>query len=190
MDKKYEISLSYANSNDELSLADPFGPTLRSIFQNSQFSLVLYTKEYKRGQFAPVELREIIKKAEEEQANNFFLIKADDSPIEETQLQDAYYISLNPSHFKTKEEVQKKVEEIVRKNIKTCMIKRTIQDNIDGRNIFRLGFYHDLKNIFNLFVALTQRPRKSRKRVCDMSKSGSFDSILNGNTIYEQDMKR
>lgn len=156
MDKKYEyeIALSYANGNDELSeiisheldctfdkaffkdklrmdelsMADPFGSTLRSIFQNSRFSLVLYTKEYKKGQFAPIELKEIIKKAEEEKSNNFFIIKADDSPVEEKELQDAYYITLNLCHFKTKEEVQQKIEEIVHKNIKPCMIKRSIQD--------------------------------------------------------------
>ena len=166
MDKKYEIALSYANGNDELSdiisyeldctfdkaffkdklrmdelsLADPLGPTLRSIFKNSRFSLVLYTKEYKKGQFAPVELREIIKKAEEERENNFFIIKADDSPIEETQLQDAYYISLNPNLFKTKEDVQKKVEEIVQKNIKTCMIKRSIKDKKEN-NKYKLNIH-------------------------------------------------
>lgn len=166
MDKKYEIALSYANSNDELSeiisyeldctfdkaffkdklrmdelsLADPFGPTLRSIFQNSRFSVVLYTKEYKIGQFAPVELREIIKKAEDEKENNFFIIKADDSPVEDAQLQDAYYISLNPNLFKTKEEVRKRVEEIVQKNIKTCMIKRSIQDKKED-NKYKLNIH-------------------------------------------------
>lgn len=166
MDKKYEIALSYANGNedlakiisdeldstfskaffkdrlrtDELSVADPFSQTLRSIFQNSRFALVLYTKEYKKGQFAPVELTEIIKKADDEKLNNFFIIKADDSPVEEKELQDAYYITLNPHHFNTEEEIQQKVSEIVQKNIKMFMIKRSIQDKKED-NKYKLNIH-------------------------------------------------
>lgn len=166
MNKKYELALSYANDNhelseiisneldatfdkaffkdtlrvDELSVADPFGATLRNIFRNSRFSLILYTEEYKKGQFAPMELREIIKKAEEENSNNFFIIKADDSPVEEEMLQDAYYITLNPDHFKTKEEVRERAEEIVQENIKTCMIKRSIQNKKEA-NKYQLNIH-------------------------------------------------
>lgn len=154
MDKKYEIALSYANGNDELaevisneldftfdkaffrdklrkdelSKADSFVATLIRIFKNSRFAVVLYTEEYKKGMYAPVELKEIIDKSKHENLNNFFIIKADDSIIEEKEIKGAYYITLIPHDFNSMEEIHQRVSEIVQENIKTVMIKRSVGD--------------------------------------------------------------
>lgn len=171
MNKKYLIALSYANSNEglagivseeldntfdkaffkdtlrreELSVADPFENTLGTIFQNSLFAVVLYSEEYKTGEYAPKELEEIINKAKKEKSNNFFIIKVDDSQVEIKELPNPYYITLNPCDCKTEEETRQKVSEIVQENIKTYLIKWSVLNKKeDGK--YKLNIHTVLDN--------------------------------------------
>lgn len=134
---KYEIALSYAHKNQniadlvayeltnifsdvffqdnkskhELSHANNFKIKLQEIFKNSNYAVIIYSKEYKEAIFTLVELDEIITKKYDKGNNKFFIINLNDIDISDSPIKDLFYLNLNVNDNKITPEIESKIKE-------------------------------------------------------------------------------
>lgn len=134
---KYEIALSYAHKNQniadlvayeltnifsdvffqdnkskhELSHANNFKNKLQEIFKNSNYAVIIYSKEYKEAIFTWVELDEIITKKYDKGNNKFFIININDIDISDSPIKDLFYLNLNVNDNEITPEIESKIKE-------------------------------------------------------------------------------
>lgn len=156
MEKKYKIAISYSHKDtkiaeviqaevknifgdrffmdfhrpEELADASAFTRKLQNAFRTSDYSLVLYSKNYKSGAFTSVEWEAILDKAYQEDPPHFFIINVNDCKLPEDALEEYTYILLDVSNTKNGEwkidsKLRKKIQDIIHHNIKKAMISHS-----------------------------------------------------------------
>ncbi len=169
--KTYEIALSYAHKDSKIArmigeeldfifarkffmdvlrpeaiaIANSFRETLKGIFRNSNYAVVLYSSNYSEGKFTPLELQEILKKREPGKEAQFFIINMDDCRKIDDDIYDHIYSILNvygdtAAGDCTKmefcqpnwEAVRDQIYDIVHNSIKRKMIIQTISQKERG----------------------------------------------------------
>lgn len=159
MDKEYKIAISYSHMDmkiaeliqsevknifaeryfmdsrrpEELADASAFKRKLQNIFRSSDYSLVLYSKNYKNGTFTSVEWETIQDKAYQEKPPHLFIINLNDCELPESTLDEYTYISLNIPNTENDEleidtTIRKKIHDIIHDSIKNAMICHSIAE--------------------------------------------------------------
>ncbi len=121
MDKKYEIALSYAHLDweianmigkqldfifsdsffmdeyrpEELANADVFEEKLKDIFRRSDYAVILYSKNYSRGNFTVVEMQQILEKNQTAKDSNCFILNIDDCAEIHNQIPELTYTAFS-----------------------------------------------------------------------------------------------
>lgn len=157
MEKEYKIALSYSHADmkiaeiikaelnnifgdrffmdysrpEEIADATEFERKLQDIFRKSDYSLVLYSNNYKNGQFTSVEWKVIQDKAYQEDPPHLFIININDCKLPENALKKYTYNLLNVPNTKTGEwkisvKVRERICEIIHNNIKYAMINHSL----------------------------------------------------------------
>lgn len=159
MKKKYKIALSYAHKDkdiadivkkelenifsggffmdelrpEELANADPFREKLENIFHRSEYAVILYSENYRKGQFTSTEMKKILKMAEERDDVRFFIINIDDCRGIDKDMSGCTYIVLNTNssaadEVHPKPDVQEQLHDIVHNKIKKHIIMKTVEE--------------------------------------------------------------
>jgi len=163
--KDYEIALSYAHKDkdiadmvgkeledifaggffmdelrpEELANADPFRQKLRNIFERSAYAVILYSENYRKGQFTTVEMEKILEKEERGSESRCFIINIDDCRGIDEQMHNCTYMVLEVHSPETGDDavdldkVQEQVYDIVHHRMKKCMMMQAIEKRIRGK---------------------------------------------------------
>lgn len=157
MKKDYEIALSYAHKDkeiadligrelenifadgffmdglrpEELANADPFREKLKNIFQRSTYAVILYSKNYSKGDFTNIEMKKILEKEKLEKESQTFIININDCREIDEQMYDCTYVILTTNDSNEQEvdweKVEEQVHDIIHKIIKKHIIMQTIE---------------------------------------------------------------
>lgn len=165
MENKYQIALSYAHEDievaelvkeelenifadrffidltrpEELANAYDFKAKLRKIFQNANYSIILYSENYSKGEFAAVEKEAILQKEASEKEPHLFIININDYDITKDFPKAPTYILMETresndenSDFVSVESnkncKKKKIHEIIYDRIIPFMIEQTLKE--------------------------------------------------------------
>lgn len=165
MENNYEIALSYAHKDEkiakmikeelenifankffmdlrkpeELANAYEFKEKLRGIFQNTNYSIILYSVNYGKGKFAVVEKEAILQKVAKEKEPHLFIININDYEITEEFPKAPTYILMETeksntenADFKQEENNEnwkrEQIHKIIHDRIKLFMIKQTVEE--------------------------------------------------------------
>lgn len=158
MDEKYKIAISYSHKDieiikiigeeikdvfedgffldfhkpEELADADIFTKKLQNIFRTSDYSLVLYSENYKKGVFTSVEWEAIQQKAKRESPPHLFIININDCKLPEDASDDEYILLEVPgsvdNQWQITAEVRSRIREIIQNSIKTAIMKQSIAE--------------------------------------------------------------
>jgi hypothetical protein len=157
---KYEVALSYSHKDEEaanlisneleyifadrifqdylrpeeLVDANVFRETLKRIFQESRYAVILYSPNYEKGNFTKIELEEVLNIAKSTGENNFCIINYSDKLIKNESLKHLFYMDLKGEE---KVKLQEQISEIVMNLKKSQLLKTIKQEKLEG--IYRLN---------------------------------------------------
>ncbi len=172
MKKEYGIALSYARKDSEiekimekeleqvftggvftdmlrkekLANTSQLKEKLQSIFQEAEYSIILYSKNYYKGKFTRVEMEAINNCAEPGKEPHSFIVKIDGSKKIPKEWRGRTYIKLRmPNSFKKGkafarrkyaedlDNLTRQIRDIIHNRIKKFMIEQKIQESRDKR---------------------------------------------------------
>jgi len=172
MKKEYEIALSYAHKDSEiekimekeleqvftggvftdmlrkekLANTSQLKEKLQSIFQEAEYSIILYSKNYYKGKFTRVEMEAINNCAEPGKEPHSFIVKIDGSKKIPKEWRGRTYIKLRmPNSFKKckafarrkyaedLDNLTRRIRNTIHNQIKTFMIEQKIKESRDKK---------------------------------------------------------
>lgn len=169
MEKEYKIALSYAHKDqsiaqiikteleniftdsffmdelhpEELADASVFKEKLSEIFHRSQYSVILYSKNYDKGDFTQVEKEAILEKMKTLGFSHMFIININDYDIKESFVNELKFISLKvkgsaDEGWAVDSDVNARIHEIMHKEIKKKMMDQSMMENQEGEYLINV----------------------------------------------------